>query len=100
MSAGRVPVGRVVATESLPAGPHQFYFWTATDTTLGIGAIVRIEDESGKVVYAVVVDGRSYSDLSTPLHDVVAAQGDPTAERAPTLRREVRLWTAAVLRTC
>jgi DNA helicase HerA-like ATPase len=82
----------------MPAGPHQFNFWTATDTTLGIGAIVRIDDESGKMVFAVVTDGRAYSDLATPLHDVVAAEGDPTAERAPTRRREVRLWTAAVLR--
>ncbi len=91
-------VGRVVATEHLPAGPHEFHFWTATDTTLGIGAIVRIDDEKGKSVYAVVVDGRAYSDLATPLHDVVAAEGDPEAAWPPTRRREVRLWTAAVLR--
>ncbi len=91
-------VGRVVATESLPAGPHQFHFWTATDTTLGIGAIVRVSDEGGRRVYAVVVDGRSYSDLATPLDDVVAAEGDPSGARAPTRRTEIRLWTAAVLR--
>ncbi len=91
-------VGRVVATESLPAGPHQFHFWTATDTTLGIGAIVRVLDEGGRRVYAVVVDGRSYSDLATPLDDVVAAEGDPSGARAPTRRTEIRLWTAAVLR--
>jgi DNA helicase HerA-like ATPase len=97
-SFGSAVVGRVVATENLPAGPHQFHFWTATDTSLGIGAIVRIDDPHGKTVYAVVVDGRAYSDLVTPLHDVVAAQGDPAAAQAPTRRREVRLWTAAVLR--
>lgn len=91
-------VGRVVATENLPAGPHQFHFWTAVDTSLGIGAIVRIDDAGGKTVYAVVVDGRAYSDLMTPLHDVIAAEGDPASERPPTKRREVRLWTAAVLR--
>ncbi len=91
-------VGRVVATEAMPAGPHQFHFWTATDTTLGIGAIVRVDDDRGRTVYAVVVDGRAYSDLATPLHDVLAAEGDPTGERAPTHRTEVRLWTAAVLR--
>ncbi len=100
MSRGfeRVPVGRVVATEAMPAGPHQFHFWTATETTLGIGAIVRVDDGAGRTVYAVVVDGRAYSDLLTPLHDVVAAQGDPSTERPPTRRTEVRLWTAAVLR--
>jgi hypothetical protein len=95
---GGTTVGRVVATESLPAGPHQFHFWTATDTALGIGAIVRVTEDRGRRVYAVVVDGRSYSDLATPLDDVVAAEGDPSGARAPTRRTEIRLWTAAVLR--
>jgi hypothetical protein len=95
---GGTAVGRVVATESLPAGPHQFHFWTATDTTLGIGAIVRVAEDRGRHVYAVVVDGRSYSDLATPLDDVVALEGDPSGARAPTRRTEIRLWTAAVLR--
>ena len=92
------PAGRVVATESLPASPHQFHFWTATETPIGIGAIVRVDGEDGRTVYAVVVDGRAYSDLATPLHDVVAAEGDPASERPPTRRTEIRLWTAAVLR--
>jgi DNA helicase HerA-like ATPase len=91
-------IGRVVATEAMPAGPHQFQFWTATDTDLGIGAIVRVDGERDRVVYAVVTDGRSYSDLATPLHDVVAAEGDPAGTRGPTRRTEVRLWTGAVLR--
>jgi hypothetical protein len=94
----RRPIGRVVATETLPAGPHQFHFWTATETPLGIGAIVRVDAASGRVVYAVVVDGRAYSDLPTPLHDVVAAEGDPAGATGPTRRAEIRLWTAAVLR--
>ncbi len=94
----RSPVGRVVATEAMPTGPHQFHFWTAKETTLGIGAIVRVDDGAGRTVYAVVVDGRAYSDLPTPLHDVVAAEGDPSSVRPPTRRTEVRLWTAAVLR--
>ena len=75
------PAGRVVATESLPASPHQFHFWTATETPIGIGAIVRVDGEDGRTVYAVVVDGRAYSDLATPLHDVVAAEGDPAVDR-------------------
>ncbi|MFQ6045289.1 MAG: ATP-binding protein [Gemmatimonadales bacterium] len=96
MSAGP-PVGRVVATEALPAGPHQFHFWTATDTTLGIGAIIRV-DAADRSVYGVVVDGSAYSDLASPLHDVIAAEGDPAGAGAPTRRTEIRLWTAAVLR--
>ncbi len=92
------PIGRVVATELKPATPHQFHFWTATETPIGIGAIVRVE-ETGKVVFGVVTDGFAYSDLATPLHDVVGADGDPArAAESPTVRQEIRLWTAAVLR--
>ena len=103
--SGAIPVGRVVATELKPATPHQFHFWTATETTIGIGAIVRVGEEGrgkgeeGRVVYGVVTDGFAYSDLATPLHDVIAAEGDPArAADSPTLRQEIRLWTAAVLR--
>jgi len=96
---GPAVIGRVVATEAMPSSPHQFNFWTATDTSLGIGAIVRVQDASSdKRVFAVVVDGRAYSDLATPVHEVVAAEGDPESARPPTQRTEVRLWTAAVLR--
>ena len=91
-------VGRVIATEALPSSPHQFHFWTATETTLGIGAIVRVDGAADRTVYAVVVDARAYSDLASPLHEVVAADGDPTTLTAPTRRAEIRLWTAAVLR--
>ena len=99
------PIGRVVATELKPATPHQFHFWTATDTSIGIGAIVKVagpgsrSPESDRTVYGVVTDGFAYSDLVTPLHDVIGAEGDPAlaAERA-TERPEIRLWTAAVLR--
>jgi len=97
-NAGGATIGKVVATEALPAGTHQFHFWTATDTTVGIGTIVRVDADADRTVYAVVVDGRAYSDLATPLHDVVAAEGDPTAGAPPTRRAEIRLWTAAVLR--
>ncbi len=91
-------VGRVIATEALPASPHQFHFWTARDTDLGIGAIVRVDDDGGRTVYAVVIDAKAYSDLVSPLHEVVAAEGDPKGLTAPTRRAEIRLWTAAVLR--
>ena len=99
-----VAIGRVVATELKPSTPHQFHFWTANETSMGIGAIVRVDDErrekgEGRVVYGVVTDGFAYSDLATPLHDVIGAEGDPArAAAAPTVRQEIRYWTAAVLR--
>jgi len=95
----------VVATELKPATPHQFHFWTANETPIGIGAIVKVEGAgsgelgAGRIVYGVVTDGFAYSDLATPLHDVVGAEGDPArAADSPTVRQEIRLWTAAVLR--
>src|SRR5690606_4548574 len=36
------PIGRVVATELKPSTPHQFHFWTARESAVGIGAIVRV----------------------------------------------------------
>jgi hypothetical protein len=91
------PIGRVVATEQLPASPHQFHFWTEVETPLGIGAIVRVEG-AARMVYAVVVDAKAYSDLADPLHEVRVAAGVPGAHVPPTRRTEIRLWTAAVLR--
>ncbi len=90
-------IGRVVATEQAPASPHQFQFWTVVDAAVGIGAIVRVEGDS-RIVYAVITDGKAYSDLTSPLHDLIAAEGKPDGNAAPTARREIRLWTAAVLR--
>jgi len=88
----------VVATELKPATPHQFHFWTARESPIGIGAIVRVE-EAGRTVYGVVTDGFAYSDLATPLHAVLGADGDPVAAGLePTARTEIRLFTAAVLR--
>lgn len=92
------PVGRVVATELKPSTPHQFHFWTARESPIGIGAIVRVEQD-GRVVYGVVTDGFAYSDLVTPMHAVIGADGDPVAAGSePTSRAEIRLFTAAVLR--
>ncbi len=97
-SEGPAPIGRVVATELKPATPHQFHFWTARESPIGIGAIVRVE-EAGRTVYGVVTDGFAYSDLATPLHAVLGADGDPVAAGLePTARTEIRLYTAAVLR--
>ena len=92
------PIGRVVATELKPSTPHQFHFWTARESPIGIGAIVRVE-EAGRTVYGVVTDGFAYSDLVTPMHAVLGANGDPVAAGLePTVRAEIRLYTAAVLR--
>ena len=92
------PVGRVVATELKPSTPHQFHFWTALESPVGIGAIMRVEG-AGRTVLGIVTDGYAYSDLPSALVDVVGADGDPArAGEAPTDRTEVRLYTAAVLR--
>ncbi|MEO8633788.1 MAG: ATP-binding protein [Gemmatimonadales bacterium] len=92
------PVGRVVATEFKPSTPHEFHFWTARDSAVGIGAIVRV-NAPGRTVFAIVTDGFAYSDLFTPMHDVIGADGDPSYTGfAPTERAEIRLYTAAVLR--
>jgi hypothetical protein len=92
------PIGRVVATELKPSTPHQFHFWTARENPIGIGAIVRVE-ENDRIVYGVVTDGFAYSDLVTPMHAVIGADGDPVAAGAEaTARAEIRLFTAAVLR--
>ena len=60
---GRHPaLGRVVATERRPNTPHEFHFWTALDSPVGIGTIVRVDGAhavNGHVprVYGVVVEG-------------------------------------------
>ena len=97
-------LGRVVATERKPNTPHEFHFWTALDSPVGIGTIVRVEGAhpvSGQIpeVYGIVVEGFSYTDLMTPLHDVMGHDGSPSAASlAATERAEIRLYTAAVLR--
>ncbi len=98
MTDNIAPLGRVVATELKPSTPHQFHFWTARDTPIGIGAIVRVE-EGERVVFGVVTDGFAYSDLMSPMHAVIGADGDPVAAGLePSQRAEIRLFTAAVLR--
>ena len=97
------PVGRVVATERKPNTSHEFHFWTAVDAPIGIGTIVRVEGSvpvNGGIprVFGLVVEGFSYSDLQSPLHDVLSFDGQPHGVRAPTERTEIRLYTAQVLR--
>lgn len=97
-------LGRVVATERKPNTPHEFHFWTALDAPVGIGTIVRVDSERPvngllPAIYGVVTEGFGFTDLQTPLHDVLGADGQPAAAAlAPTERTEIRLYTAAVLR--
>src|ERR671928_308212 len=102
---GRQPaLGRVVATERRPNTPHEFHFWTGLDSPVGVGTIVRVEGKytiNGQItrVYGIVVEGFSYTDLQSPLHDVLGHDGSPArASFAATERAEIRLYTAAVLR--
>jgi len=98
------PLGRVVATERKPNTPHEFHFWTALESPVGIGTIVRVDGNqpvNGQIpqIYGIVVEGFSYTDLATPLHDVLGHDGTPSgASLAATQRAEIRLYTAAVLR--
>jgi DNA helicase HerA-like ATPase len=102
MTSPQIPLGLVVATERRPNTPHEFHFWTALDSPVGIGTIVRVEGSiavEGQIprIFGVVTDGQSYSDLVTPLHDVIGHDGSP-ADSSPTQRAEIRIYTAAVLR--
>ena len=103
-AAVSLPLGRVVATEKKPNTPHEFHFWTAIDAPIGIGTIVRVEGNTPVEaviprVYGVVVEGFSYSDLQSPLHDVLGHDGQPhQGPLAHTDRTEIRLYTASVLR--
>ena len=97
-------LGRVVATEKRPNTAHEFHFWTSIDSPIGIGTIVRVDAQTpvGGVlprIYGVVVEGFSYTDLASPIHDVLGHDGSPSgASIAPTQRAEIRLYTAHVLR--
>ncbi|MFL5595107.1 MAG: ATP-binding protein [Gemmatimonadaceae bacterium] len=97
-------LGRVVATERKPNTPHEFHFWTAIDSPVGIGTIVRVEGAQpidGQIprIYGIIVEGFSYTDLQSPMHDVLGHDGSPSAAGfSATERAEIRLYTAAVLR--
>jgi DNA helicase HerA-like ATPase len=104
MGGALPPLGRVVATERKPNTPHEFHFWTALDSPVGIGTIVRVEGSTpvnGHIprIYGIVVEGFSYTDLMTPLHDVLGHDGKPgSASLAASERAEIRLYSAAVVR--
>ncbi len=100
------PVGRVVATERRPNTPHEFHFWTAAGCVRRHSApsavrVVGTHPVAGQLptVYGVVVEGFSYTDLQSPLHDVLGHDGSPArGAYVGTDRTEIRLYTAAVLR--
>lgn len=92
-------IGRVVGTERKPNTPHEFHFWTGPESDVGIGTLVKVVVPERVIVYGIVVDGASYTDLQTALHDYIGFEGDPAPElQAATERPEIRLYTAAVLR--
>ena len=70
------PVGRVVATERKPNTAFEFHFWSALDASVGIGTIEKVVGRTPvegqlPVIYGVVMEGFAYTDLQTPLHDVL-----------------------------
>jgi DNA helicase HerA-like ATPase len=88
----------VVGTERKPNTTHEFHFWTGLEAQIGIGSIVKVV-AGAQTVYGVVVEGFSYTDLMSPLHDYIGADADPGAgAHAPSTRPEIRLYSAAVLR--
>lgn len=91
-------IGRVVATEAKPSTAYSFSFWTADDSKVGIGTLVVVRPDDRDVsVYGVVVEGFGFTDLGSALHDYIGSEGDPQTA-PPTLRPEVKLYSAAVLR--
>jgi hypothetical protein len=99
------PVGRVVATETLPATAHEFRFrGREGDETVGIGALVRVEGDRGRRVYAVVTDGRAYQggergkgegETGNENGETGNGKGETGKEIGAT---DTVIWTATVLR--
>jgi hypothetical protein len=95
-ASARRLIGRVVGTERQPNTAFQFHFWATPDSPVGIGTLVVVQTE-GRTVWGVVVEGQGYNDVASPMFDYLGADGDPNA-LPPTLRPEIRVYTAAVLR--
>lgn len=96
LSADR-QVGRVVATKDRPNTAYEFYFWTGReDVSVGIGTLV-VAVGPRTATYGVVVEGISFTDLESALHEYIGLDGDPRLVNQ-TQRPEVRCYKAAVLR--
>ncbi len=96
LSADR-QIGRVIATKEKPNTAYEFYFWTSCDDVrVGIGTLV-VAIGSRTRAYGVVVEGFSFTDLESALHEYIGLNGDPRLE-VQTSRPEVRCYRAAVLR--
>lgn len=91
-----VPIGRVVGTERKPNTAFSFNFWCTPQAPVGIGTVVVVKNESCKV-WGVVTEGFGYNDLEAPIYDYIGSDG-VAEENAPTLRPEMRLYVASVLR--
>lgn len=89
-------VGRVVATEAKPDTAYQFHFWTGASSPVGIGTLVVVQTPD-VLVYGVVVEGWSFTDVASAMHDFIGLEGRPEIEPM-TKRPEVQCFTAAVLR--
>jgi hypothetical protein len=76
-------VGHVVTSETAPATAHAFSFRGSGDEDVGIGAIVRVEGPSGRKVFGVVVDGRSYEDAVAVLWTVSVLRHLPPEPMRP-----------------
>lgn len=91
-----IEIGRVIGTERKPNTAYTFYFWTDPSAKVGIGSLVKVLTES-ETVYGTVVEAHGFNDLESPLHEFFSIGGDP-GRPLPTLRPEMRLFQAAVLR--
>jgi hypothetical protein len=89
-------IGRIVATETRPNTAYAFHFWARLDAHLGIGSVVKAVLPEA-TIYGTVVEAFAYNDLPNALADYLGAQGVPEGD-PPTLRPEIRLFEAAVLR--
>ncbi len=91
------PIGFVVGTEQNPTTAYHFWFWAIVNSKLGIGSIVETVSEKQEKVYGIVVEAFAYNDVPTAMVDFLGRQGVPD-DSAPTVRPEIRLFQAAVLR--
>lgn len=89
-------IGRVIGTEKRPNTAYTFSFWAPVDAPIGIGTVVRVDSGTTRV-WGTVVEAHGFNDLQSPLHEFLSVGGNAEVE-PPTLRPEMRVFLAAVLR--